>query len=67
MLFTPYYFDEETYVYFNENPYFAVNVADKNQRFLKAKITLINTMKRTIKQVHLLGILQLSGQKEETK
>jgi glycosidase len=45
------YFDEETYVYFNENP-ILMNVADKNQRFRESETTLINTME-TEKQVQV--------------
>ncbi|KQC31994.1 alpha-amlyase [Nonlabens sp. YIK11] len=37
------YFDEETFVYFNENP-ILMNVADKNARFRESETTLINTL-----------------------
>ncbi|BAO54421.1 neopullulanase [Nonlabens marinus S1-08] len=37
------YFDEETYVYFNETP-IMMNVADKNKRFRGSETTLINAL-----------------------
>lgn len=37
------YFDEETYVYFNETP-IMMNVADKNKRFRESETTLINAL-----------------------
>lgn len=45
------YFDEETYVYFNENP-IMMNVADKNARFRESEITIINALE-TDKQVQV--------------
>lgn len=37
------YFDEETYVYFNENG-ISMNIAGKNARFRESETTLINTL-----------------------
>jgi glycosidase len=60
------YFDEETYVYFNENP-ILMNVADKNQRFRESETTLINTME-TEKQVQVragnFAIIQAKNKKK---